>query len=631
MKKVILSFMFVLCMVMTWGSATVLSEVSAAGMYGYTNGCGQETSDWGAVVQGLIDELPRAEDVTAENREEAEARLDAIDEAKLRLSDEALANVDFTRYMAVIAVLNAMDGMAGAEVPMPALTIYVEVNGTNVTLTLDDIESGDSTENLKRKIESRTCYSAERQSISYGERNLEEGRTLADYNIQKESVLTLTVDTSGGFDLMGHFFDQQVISYAYRATYATCQNEATYYFSCVCGACDTKTFTYGSLDFYNHDGDTEIYNVRDASCTEEGYTGDIYCNGCGEMIESGNIIEAKGHIGGTATCSEKAVCDICNESYGEPDGNNHTGDTKIFGVKAASCTEEGYTGDIYCSGCNVILKSGEAVKAKGHTGGSASCSEKAVCDICKNSYGKLDKNNHAGGTEILGVKAASCTEEGYTGDTYCSGCKVILKKGEAVKAKGHTGGSASCSEKAVCDICKESYGEPDENNHAGGTEILDAKAVSCTEDGYTGDTYCSGCRVMLKSGEAVKAKGHTGGTATCSKKAVCDTCEEFYGDLNMNNHAALRHIEAKEATGESEGNIEYWYCEECGKCFSDEAASVEITKADTEIAKLPDSSKNSSHISSKIVPAVISLSAGTVTAAAVTVHFIKKKRNRNKV
>ena len=79
----------------------------------------------------------------------------------------------------------------------------------------------------------------------------------------------------------------------------------------------------------------------------------------------------------------------------------------------------------------------------------------------------------------------------------------------------------------------------------------------------------------------------SGGTATCIAKAVCEFCKASYGSLDPNNHADLKHIDAKAATAAEEGNIAYWYCDGCKKYFSDAAATREITRADTVTAKLP--------------------------------------------
>ncbi len=86
---------------------------------------------------------------------------------------------------------------------------------------------------------------------------------------------------------------------------------------------------------------------------------------------------------------------------------------------------------------------------------------------------------------------------------------------------------------------------------------------------------------------AVETVNCSGGTATCIAKAVCEICKESYGSPNPNNHADLKHIDAKAATAAAEGNIAYWYCGGCKKYFSDAAAKTEITRADTVTAKLP--------------------------------------------
>ena len=86
---------------------------------------------------------------------------------------------------------------------------------------------------------------------------------------------------------------------------------------------------------------------------------------------------------------------------------------------------------------------------------------------------------------------------------------------------------------------------------------------------------------------AVETVNCSGGKATCKDKAICEICGDSYGGLDPNNHANLKHIEAKAATVAEEGNIEYWYCGDCNKYFSDAAATKEITKADTVTAKLP--------------------------------------------
>ena len=120
---------------------------------------------------------------------------------------------------------------------------------------------------------------------------------------------------------------------------------------------------------------------------------------------------------------------------------------------------------------------------------------------------------------------------------------------------------------------------------------------------------------------------HTGGTATCKNKAICEVCGESYGKIDPNNHANLKHIDAKAATKTSEGNIEYWYCDGCNKYYKDAKATQEITKAQTVTAKLPDDSKSpqtgdNSNLALWI--ALLFISGGAVTVT--TVYGRKKKR-----
>ena len=86
---------------------------------------------------------------------------------------------------------------------------------------------------------------------------------------------------------------------------------------------------------------------------------------------------------------------------------------------------------------------------------------------------------------------------------------------------------------------------------------------------------------------AVETVNCSGGKATCKDKAICEICGDSYGSPDPNNHADLKHIDAKAATAAEEGNIAYWYCGDCGKYFADAAATKEITRADTVTAKLP--------------------------------------------
>lgn len=137
----------------------------------------------------------------------------------------------------------------------------------------------------------------------------------------------------------------------------------------------------------------------------------------------------------------------------------------------------------------------------------------------------------------------------------------------------------------------------------GGQKIIVAdKAGNTTEmtvtvnDGHTygewasnGDgTHTRKCTVDGCAGS--ETKDCSGGKATCRDKAKCAVCGAEYGKFDAENHADLKHIPAKAATWVAEGNIEYWYCEGCGRYFSDRDGTKEIRKADTVTAKRKSSS-----------------------------------------
>ena len=181
------------------------------------------------------------------------------------------------------------------------------------------------------------------------------------------------------------------------------------------------------------------------------------------------------HTGGTATCTERAVCEVCNQPYGE---------------------------------------------LAAHTGGTATCTERAVCEVCNQSYGEL---------------------------------------------AAHTGGTATCTERAVCEVCNQPYGEPPA--HTGGTEF-----PTCTtgrtckkcgaEYGILGHMWTT--RMSLGNGThrrscmrcgAVDTANCTGGTRTCFQRAVCSYCRSEYGDLAPHQLKTFK----RPATCRQEG-LEYTRC-----------------------------------------------------------------------
>ena len=133
----------------------------------------------------------------------------------------------------------------------------------------------------------------------------------------------------------------------------------------------------------------------------------------------------------------------------------------------------------------------------------------------------------------------------------------------------------------------------------------------CTADGCTGS----------------ETKDCSGGTATCTQKAVCEVCGKAYGEPDPNNHTDLKHISAKAATEDAEGNIEYWYCDGCNKYYKDAKATQEIKQADTVTAKLPQSPLTGDTSNLMLWIALMFISGGVLTGVTV---FDKRKRHSAK-
>ena len=186
--------------------------------------------------------------------------------------------------------------------------------------------------------------------------------------------------------------------------------------------------------------------------------------------------------------------------------------------------------------------------------------------------------------------APTCTATGLKTFTCsaCGGTEVTI-----LPALDHDWAAATCMTPKTCrrDGCGAKEGTVDQNNHTG------EKVWSTTERRHTQRYNCCGL-VTVETEEHTWEKGvctlcayrcvsHTGGTATCVKKAVCEDCGEAYGEVDGGNHEALVRVPAKAAAEDAEGNSEYWYCSACGKYYGDEKGTKEITEADTVIVKLP--------------------------------------------
>ena len=362
-----------------------------------------------------------------------------------------------------------------------------------------------------------------------------------------------------------------------------------------------------TLPVFNGQGDAHDHQSSDWESNETEHW---------QVCSCGAVFNKAQHSGGTATCTQRATCTVCGAEYGDALGHDfttswthddnehwkqcsrcdikddvspHTWDNGTVttastctkaGEKTYSCTKCGATkietipatGHSWKSewafdathhwhecdnkNCDVKDNAGKYGYAE-HSGGTATCTEKAVCTHCGQSYGKTDPANHTG-TE-------QWTQTATTHEKKWNCCNTV-----SVPNENHEWADGVCSEcgyvclhedtdkNHICDICDKTISEHKDadNNH-----ICD---------------YCN-----------KKISDHSGGKATCIAKAVCEICKESYGSLDLNNHADLKHIDAKGATAAEEGNIEYWYCGGCKKYFSDAAAKIEITEAATVTAKLP--------------------------------------------
>lgn len=163
------------------------------------------------------------------------------------------------------------------------------------------------------------------------------------------------------------------------STEPTCTVAGHYVFKCTVGG-----ETYDEYpEATGHTAAEELANVKEATCTEPGYTGDVVCSVCGEVITPGEVIEAKGHT--------------------PVDAGN---------AKEATCTEPGYTGDTKCEVCGETVTTGEVIPAKGHDWGEWTVTKEPTYDeageetrICKNDP------SHVETRPIAALKGVSVTVE----------------------------------------------------------------------------------------------------------------------------------------------------------------------------------------------------------------------------
>ena len=293
-------------------------------------------------------------------------------------------------------------------------------------------------------------------------------------------------------ELGPHHFVDQVNEYRLKSA-ATCTSPAVYYQSCsTCGAQGTETFTNGKPLGHdwgawtsNGDGTHKRVCAHDAAHTETGN-----CHG------------------GTATCTEKAICEDCNAAYGELAAHDFTAETvdAKYLKSAATCTEKA----VYYKSCAVCGLSSEG------TADEATFFSGNALDHNWGAWTSNGDGTHTRTCTVDGCSAGTQTENCIDAnkDHKCDICDYIISECAddnkdhkcdycGKKLTDHTGGKATCKDKAKCEVCGESYGELKANNHSD-LKHFPAVAATKTAEGNIEYWYCSGCKKYYKDATATQ-------------------------------------------------------------------------------------------------------------------------------
>ena len=305
----------------------------------------------------------------------------------------------------------------------------------------------------------------------------------------------------------------------YLVSAATCVDRAVYYESCsVCGAAGTETFEYGDVDLTNHVGETYLVGQKDATCIETGYTGDVYCSSCDNMISAGTETPLAEHTYGEwvettkPTCTEPGeetrTCAVCGNFETRPvDATGHT-PGEWSEVTAPTCTDEGLE-EQRCTVCGDQIAT-RPIEATGHTPGewtevtAPTCTEDGLeeqrCTVCGDQIATraIPATGHILGEWTTTIEP-TCTEDGER-EAFCEECGVRFT--EPVPATGHTAGEweittpATCTEDGVrtttCTVCGVEYTEviPATGHQYGAWTVV--KEATETEEGLR-ERVCSVC------------------------------------------------------------------------------------------------------------------------------------------
>ena len=353
---------------------------------------------------------------------------------------------------------------------------------------------------------------------------------------------------------------------------------------------------------------TKVINKKDATCTEDGYTGDTVCAICGKEITKGETIQSKGHtevidaaVEPTCTKSGKTEgkhCSVCNAiivAQTEIPATGHTEKTVVG--KPATCTETGLTDGISCSVCGTVIKAQEEIPAKGHSWNegeittSPTCENAGVktytCTVCNAT--KTEAIDATGHTPIeVAEQPATCTEAGHKAGTKCSVCDAILSGMEEIPATGHTevidaAKAPTCTESGLtegkhCSVCNKVLVAQEVIPAKGHTEVVDpAVEPTCTEPGKTEGKHCSVCNEIIVAQTEIPAKGHTevidaAKAPTCTEPGLtegkhCSVCNEVIVKQEVipatGHKPEIRN--AVEATLTTPGYTGDTYCSACNE------------------------------------------------------------------
>lgn len=273
--------------------------------------------------------------------------------------------------------------------------------------------------------------------------------------------------------------------------------------------------------------DLKVVSKDPATCTKKGIIHYV-CKDCGKKVRDNDPdAPALGHD----WKNQDGTCSRCNAQHTHDWGEWKT-------TTPADCTTEGEEVR-QCNTCG--FEETKKLEKTAHQWGEwnittePSCTtegeEVRQCENCqKTETKKLEKTDHV--TEIVGAKESTCTTAGYSGDEVCKHCHEVIKMGHKLDLAQHQWGEwktttpASCThegeETRQCKNCKETESRTLAKT-AHNTEIVGAKAPSCTTEGYTGDEVCKDCNVKVKEGHTLAKTAHNWGEWKTTTPANCTT------------------------------------------------------------------------------------------------------------